>query len=146
MMYTTGQNHSLPPKPVCNHPPSQSPQGIPAIDSGGPSPHPPHSPHDAIYPSQYAFCIQLSTNPGPAKQDILYATPNAETNCLHPPGCPPEKQVARTLPFYQNIVQDLEIACREIQERNDGCNASVKVTDVENTWIEKEKNPGFENQ
>ena len=138
MQYTNQANHSLPPKPVFDQNPQQQVAGI----------SPAHFPrtHDPNYACQYAFCIHLAIAPGPAKQDILYSTPNAEANWMHPPGCPPEKQQARMLPFYRNVVHALEQVCNEVREKGDGCSCSVTEAEVDNTWIEWAKNPGFETQ
>lgn len=65
---------------------------------------------------------------------------------MHPPGCPPEKQQARRLPFYRNVVAALEQVCEEVRERSDGTSCSVEEAEVDNSWIDWDKNPGFETQ
>lgn len=132
--------HALPPKPVFDHF-SQS-------NTSSPAPNPSRPVADAL-PSipgfHYSFCIQLSINPPPRREDILFASDDADANWLHPEGCPPEQQVPRSLPFYRNIVHDLESLCKEIRDRQAGCQASVTVSDpLSSLQLRRPSNHSFE--
>ncbi|KAI5779298.1 hypothetical protein EDC01DRAFT_621705 [Geopyxis carbonaria] len=133
--------HTLPPKPVFDHFSQAQATASPATRS------PP--PRVSVEPTpvfQYAFTIQLTIAPSPRREDILYATKNAEINWTHSAGCPPEQQLPSQLPFYQVIIRDLDNICKEISERGDGCLATVKVTESQSLFDQRSRNPSFETQ
>ena len=133
--------HALPPKPVFDHFAHTHTQSSPPPVSI--SPHPTIDAIPAIPGHHYSFCIQLSIPPPPRREDILLLTTNAELTWLHPDGCPP---VLRRLPFYQNVVRDLETLCKEITDRPAGCQASVTVSEPQTVTGPGQSNHSFETQ
>jgi len=129
MMYATPPAiHALPPKPVFDHfshTHAPSPVSI--------SPRPILEPVPAIPGFHYSFCIQLSIAPPPRREDILYASEDAEAIWLHPEGCPPEQQLPRRLPFYNKVVRKLENLCDEVRERGPGSQASIAVSESQSS-------------
>ncbi|TGZ77250.1 hypothetical protein EX30DRAFT_207035 [Ascodesmis nigricans] len=95
--------HTLPPKPVFDHF-SSRPSASPITTL--PSPARLHLEHSQAH--HYVFSLHLAIARGPPREDIIYATPKAESNWMYPPGCPPEQQRPLTLPYYQNLVRSLE--------------------------------------
>jgi len=133
--------HALPPKPVFDnfaHAQIQAPLSSVLV-----SPHSSLDTIPAIPGYHYSFCIQLSIPPPPRGEDTLLLTTNAKANWLHPDGCPP---IPRRLPFYQNIVRDLEALCKDINERPGGCQASVTVSEPHSVIGPGSSDHSFETQ
>lgn len=134
--------HALPPKPVFDHF-SQHTHTPLAVSI---SPRPPPDALPSIPSHHYSFCIQLAIAPIPRREDILFATKIAETNWQHPDGCPFEQQQPRKLPFYQNVVRNLENLCKEIAEQHHGCRANITISEPQGPVDTRIVNHSFDTQ
>lgn len=130
MMYATTPHsltHGLPPKPVfVENYPTHAIGAAPLVRSPQHS-RPPPLDLNLVY--QYAFGFKLTVNSGPRRDEIIFASDHAESNWTHPPGCPPEQQTPRGLPYYQNVLRDIEAVCSEISQNNENARAVMKVLD-----------------